>query len=121
MTAPRPYPAPRPDHDDAVPLCLHCLNPVSPLAYTCPTCAHSSGQFTTYLPFEQIPFFAECMGGLWRRFWFGRGRSVGHRLFCLFLIGASYPWMFLAAPIALWQLASGHRPERPSGPLTRPA
>ncbi|MCC7389250.1 MAG: hypothetical protein IT431_10825 [Phycisphaerales bacterium] len=112
---------PAPDHEDAVPLCLHCLNPVSPLAHICPTCAHSSGQFTTYMPFEQIPFFAECIGALWRRFWFGRHFSVAYRLFCCVLIGITYPLLFLAAPIALWQLATGRHPERPSEPVTRPA
>lgn len=108
-------------HDDgAMPLCLACMNPVSPFAYTCPACGHSAGQFTTYMPFEQIPFIAECLGELWRRFWFARERSVAHRLFCVALIGVCYPWMFLAAPIALWQLASGHRPDSPTGPLSAP-
>ena len=98
--------------EPASPLCLHCLTPVSPLAHLCPHCARSVGQFTNYMPLEQIPFLAECMGALWRRLWFGRQLSVAARLFCCVLIGITYPLLFLAAPLAIWQIAKkrAHEP-----------
>ncbi len=90
--------------EPATPLCLHCLTPVSPLAHLCPHCALSVGQFTNYMPLEQIPFFAECVGGVWRRIWFGAGRPVVYRLFCIMVLASSVPWLFLASPLAIWQL-----------------
>lgn len=92
----------QPDSDAETPLCLNCFTPVAPYAHVCAHCGHSAGQFTPYLPFESIRFFAECIGTIWEHLWYGHGRSVAYRMFCAGLIAVAVPWLFLASPIVLW-------------------
>ncbi len=52
---------------DAVPVCLHCCLPVSPLDHRCPHCQRVVGQYTPNLPYEGIFFEVEFLGALWQR------------------------------------------------------
>lgn len=56
---------------EQVPLCLHCLDPVDPLAKVCPHCGGAVGQLTPYLPFEAIRWEAGIWGQMWRQVWRG--------------------------------------------------
>ncbi|MBK7404567.1 MAG: hypothetical protein IPJ41_08000 [Phycisphaerales bacterium] len=91
------------------PVCMRCFNPVSPYAHVCGYCGHSAGQFTPYLPFESIRFYGECLGTVWERVWYGRGKSAAHRVFCAALIAVSVPWLFLASPLVLWHRVKKRR------------
>jgi hypothetical protein len=62
------------------------------------------GLFSNCMPLAQSPFLAECVGGVWRRIWFGAGRPVASRLYCIMVLASSVPWLFLASPLAIWQL-----------------
>ncbi len=75
------------------PVCLRCLRPVDPVFHYCPHCGEATGRFTTYLPFEQIPWETRIWGQMWRQLW-SRNVSIPGRLLRLFMI----VW---AAPVLL--------------------
>jgi hypothetical protein len=92
-----------------VPLCTRCLRPVSKADYYCPHCGEAVGQFTTYLPFIDIPFQADFLGGIWRwtwrpgRNWLVRAVSIA----LLALIAA--PLLLIGFPYLLWVKLRGPR------------
>ena len=71
--------------EEAVPICLRCCRPVDPLAHYCPHCGEASGRFTTYLPFESIPWQMRIWGRAWHQIW-SPGVSFWGRLFRLLMI-----------------------------------
>ncbi|MBL8729136.1 MAG: hypothetical protein JNM25_11935 [Planctomycetes bacterium] len=83
---------------DAVPLCPGCLVPVQATAYYCARCGWDIGQFTTYLPFVNIPWAANGFTRLWRRIWWGERRRWWARLGDFLLLVAMAPVMLVGAP-----------------------
>lgn len=43
--------------EDAAPLCVRCLQPISGNPYYCPHCGHVANTLTPYLPYIEIPFY----------------------------------------------------------------
>ena len=87
--------------DREVPLCSRCLEPVRPRDYYCERCGQAVGQYTTYLPYIDIPFQVDFLATLWRRLWSrdtGPLARIGFFLMVLFLT----PILFLALPFILW-------------------
>jgi len=76
------------------PVCLHCLRPVDPLSHFCPHCGEATGRFTTYLPFESIPWQTRIWGRTWRQLW-SRNVSFPGRLLRLFMIVWAAPALLI--------------------------
>ncbi|MEN6423945.1 MAG: hypothetical protein ABFE13_01175 [Phycisphaerales bacterium] len=83
------------------PVCLRCLRPVEPVFHYCPHCGEATGRFTTYLPFESIPWETRIWGRMWRQLW-SRNVSLPGRLLRLLMI-------LWAAPVLLVGLFFRHR------------
>ncbi len=77
--------APTPD-EEAIPLCIGCLRPVSALQHYCDHCGTCVGQLTPCLPYEHIPYYAGFFGRLWDRLWYERRRTPFERAFYSVLI-----------------------------------
>ena len=88
--------------DVAIPLCLHCARPVSPLHHYCPHCGQSVGQLTSYLPYEAIWFNAGMWGNLWDRLWYKNTDSVARKCFFFIMILFGAPVLLLALPTVWW-------------------
>ena len=86
--------------DAGTPLCTRCIEPVGPLDYYCRKCGQVVGQYTTYLPYINIPFEADCLAAAWRRVW-RRDGNVGIRLLCLIAVVLLAPVLFLMLPLIL--------------------
>lgn len=94
------------------PVCLRCLRPVDPVAHYCPNCGEATGRFTTYLPFESIPWSTHIWGRMWRQLW-SRHVSVPGRLFRFFMV----VW---GAPVLLIGLLFRRRNGGHGSPLEKP-
>ena len=86
---------------DEIPLCTRCLRPHSPHQHYCEHCGAAVGQYTTYIPYIDIPFFANFYGRLWRRVWFDRGVPLTSRAFGLLIILLAAPVMLIGLPFAI--------------------
>ena len=84
-----------------MPLCTQCLAPHSPSVYYCPKCGAAVGQFTAYMPFVNIPFFANFYGRVWERVWHERGVAIHKRAASLLLVLCMAPVMLVGLPFAL--------------------
>jgi len=73
------------DEGPPTPLCLRCLKPVDPAAHYCPNCGNATGQLTSYLPFESIPWETGIWGQMWGQMWSHKVSRPG-RLLRLFMI-----------------------------------
>lgn len=73
------------DQGPETPVCLRCLQPVEPTAHYCPNCGEATGQLTSYLPLESVPWQTRIWGQMWRQLW-SRNVSIPGRLFRLFVI-----------------------------------
>lgn len=47
------------DEEREIPLCVRCLHPIPEGVYYCPHCGHVANTLTPYLPFINIPFYAD--------------------------------------------------------------
>lgn len=79
---------------DGIPVCIRCFQPVDPLANYCPHCGEATGQFTQYLPFENILWLARVWGRVWRQIW-SRDVSLAGRAFRLFMVVWNVPVMLI--------------------------
>lgn len=95
------FESPGVESSEGVPLCLRCLAPHSPHEYYCKHCGAAVGQFTPYIPFVDIPFYANFYGRLWKRVWHERGVPVLSRAFSLWLIGLLAPVMLVGLPFVI--------------------
>lgn len=75
--------------EPATPVCLCCLQPVDPVAHYCSNCGEAMGTFTTYLPFESIPWRTHIWGRMWRQIWSRNISIPGRLLRCLGRSGAA--------------------------------
>ncbi len=91
-----------------IPVCIHCFQPVDPLAHYCPNCGAATGQLTHYLPFINIRWQASVWGQAWRQIWF-RDVSIPGRLFRLFMIVWNVPIMLIGV---LFRSSRGRETER---------
>lgn len=91
------------EKETEVPLCLHCMRPVSPLDHYCQHCGQSVGQFTPYLPYEGIRFHAGMWGKLWKRLWFSDVDTLPRKCFFFLVILIGAPVLLLALPHVWWQ------------------
>lgn len=83
---------------DATPVCPGCLAPIDPSRHYCKVCGRDTGQFTTYIPYVDIPWMATGFGAVWHKLchetrprWYTK---VGYFLF----IGLFAPVMLVALP-----------------------
>jgi hypothetical protein len=76
--------------DSDVPVCLHCLQPHSPLDHFCPHCGTTVGQLTPNIPYLSIPFEVDFLGKTWRRVW-APNSSVMMCALCLLIVIACAP------------------------------
>ena len=72
--------------DDGTPVCLRCCRPIDPLAHYCSYCGEASGKFTTYLPYECIPWEARIYGQMWHQVWSNDVSILGRIFRFLFLV-----------------------------------
>ncbi len=90
--------------EDSQPLCLQCLTPFEPLQHYCSSCGGTVGEFTRYIPFVNIPFYAEFLGKIWQKFWrsnAGVMKKIGLFIMVIIFWG---PLLFLAGtPFELWR------------------
>jgi len=52
--------------EDETQVCARCMRLVSASTYYCPHCGNAVNTLTPYLPFVNIPFYANFCGALWR-------------------------------------------------------
>ena len=88
--------------DDALPVCLNCLEPVDPLDKTCPHCAYAVGQLTPYLPWESIRWEVDVWEKMWEQIW-RPGRSLLGRVFRFLIILWYVPVLLIGLPFVAWQ------------------
>jgi hypothetical protein len=74
------------DEGPATPLCLRCLKPVDPVSHFCANCGYATGQLTTYLPFESIPWYTGIWGQMWRQLGSRRVSGLGWFLRLLMIV-----------------------------------
>jgi len=86
----------------AVPLCLHCLEPVDPLDQVCPHCGATVGQLTPYLPFESIRWSSAIWGQMWQQVWHKETPILG-RVFRLFVIIWFVPFLLVGFVPPAWR------------------
>ena len=84
------------------PVCLRCLQPISPLTHYCGNCGEAVGQLTPCIPFVYIPYYASFFGTMWKRIWKEEEKRWHIILFYWFLIILIVPWMLLALPSELY-------------------
>ena len=89
--------------DDELPVCHKCFEPYSRYDHYCKNCGVTVGQYTAYMPFVNIPFFAEFFGRLWRRTWFEKNVPWYARLFSLILVFLLAPIMLLGLPFVYFE------------------
>lgn len=79
--------------DDAVPLCLSCLEPCDPLDNYCPHCGSSDviNPLASYMPFVKIRYETGLFGKLWRECWDSK-ISKPFRILCMG-IGFLFYWL----------------------------
>ena len=82
------------EEGEGTPVCIKCFKPVDPLAYYCPNCGGATGQFTHYLPFVNIRWWASVWGQAWRQIW-SRDVSIPGRLFRAIMIVWKVPIMLI--------------------------
>ncbi len=106
--------------EDEVPLCLHCLQPVSPLDHYCPHCGQSVGQLTPYLPYEGIWFNAGLWAKLWDRLWYRRVDSLPRKCFFFMLIVLGAPILLFALPTVWWWKSKSRSSDSTENPNESP-
>jgi hypothetical protein len=90
------------EQGDGTPVCLKCFSPVEPLAHYCANCGEASGTFTTYLPYECIPWETRIWGQMWRQVW-SRDVSILGRLFRFLFLVWFCPFILIGLIPKLWQ------------------
>ncbi len=96
--------------EDAQPVCSHCFETVSPLDHYCGNCGEMAGQWTAYIPWVWIPYWARFFERLWMRVWWCRGLPLLKRvaylaviiLLAYLVLGMVSP-MLLGVPFVLWR------------------
>ena len=87
---------------DEIPVCLRCCRPVDPLAHYCSNCGEASGKFTTYLPYECIPWETRVLGQMWDQVW-SRDVPIPGRLFRFLFLVWFCPFILIGLIPKLWQ------------------
>ncbi|HEX6812547.1 MAG TPA: hypothetical protein VF384_13055 [Planctomycetota bacterium] len=92
------------DHEPGsapTPVCPGCLAPIERARYYCKRCGRDTGQFTSYLPFVNIPWMATGFGTAWQKVWQSNGprwyARVGYMLFIVLFA----PVMLVGLPFVL--------------------
>jgi len=106
MNAGAEHPEPQGSVEEEVPVCLHCLEPVHPLAHVCPHCGGAVGQLTPYMPFESIRWEAGIWGQMWRQAW-RRDVSILGRLLRFLLIIGFVPILLVGLIPLAWRKLRG--------------
>ncbi|MHC5023096.1 MAG: hypothetical protein ACYTGG_04190 [Planctomycetota bacterium] len=84
--------------DDATPLCSACLHAFDPLQHYCDNCGTAVGQFTSYIPFVNIPFSYSFFERLWLRLWLPMGDSIARRtsfVIVLLVLTLTVDWVWI--------------------------
>lgn len=87
--------------EDAVPLCLHCLEPVNPLDMVCPNCNGAVGQLTPYMPWQSIRWSAGIWGKMWEQIW-RSDLSIISRVFRFMIIVWCVPILLVGLIPMIW-------------------
>ena len=82
---------------DALPLCLGCLSPATPLQYYCDKCScdDAINPLTPYIGFVNIRFNYGLYCTLWRRLWHDRDMKIWLKYFSLLLLFFIFPFPML--------------------------
>lgn len=91
----------RDDQGEGTPVCLGCFRPVDPLAHYCAHCGEASGTFTTYLPYECIPWETRIWGQMWRQVW-SHDVSFPGRLFRFLFLAWFCPFILIGLIPKFW-------------------
>jgi len=83
----------RPEGEE-VPVCLKCFQPVDPLVHYCPNCGQATGNFTHYLPYENIRWQTGVWGQTWRQIQ-SPDVSIPGRLLRLVMVIVNVPIMLI--------------------------
>ena len=94
------------------PLCPGCLAPIDATRYYCEKCGRDTGQFTTYVPYVDIPWMATGFGAAWHRLWHGQLRWYSRVGYVLFLL-AFAPVLFVGLPFVLLARRRGGANQQP--------
>lgn len=99
-----------------VPLCTRCLRPVHAGRYYCPHCGQATGEYTTYLPFVDIPFQVDFMAAWWKRAT-GPGLAWWRRIPMLLLLFLEVPIVVVICLLSLpWRAIRRRRAPDDSTP-----
>src|SRR5688572_27583819 len=85
----------------ATPVCPGCLAPIELARDYCKTCGRDTGQFTTYLPYVNIPWMATGFAAAWQRVWQHNGPRWYARVGCFLFILLFAPVMLVGLPFVL--------------------
>ncbi len=103
---------------DAVPVCSHCFQPVSPLDHYCDDCGEAVGQWTAYIPWVNIPYLASFFERLWMRIWWRRDtplrRRLGYLMVIVLLAAAIFELVVMLVagiPFVVWRRLTARRTE----------
>lgn len=87
--------------DQAVPLCLGCMQPVDPYTYYCPNCGEAVNGLTQYIPFVNIRWQVGLYGKLARQLW-SKDVSLAGKVFRVFIIIVCMPLLLLLLLPFMW-------------------
>lgn len=87
---------------EEIPVCLNCMEPVSPLAHYCPNCGRVVGQYTPIMPYESIWWQVDIWGKIWNQLW-SKEVSVAGKIFRFLMIIWNVPIMLIGLVPKLWQ------------------
>ena len=104
------------DQGEGKPVCLKCFQPIDLLAQYCSNCGEASGKFTTYLPYESIPWEAGIWGKMWHQVW-SKEVSTSGRIFRFLFLVLFCPFILIGLFPKLWQARSCQHEDsnRPAG------
>jgi len=89
------------DFEEAKPICTKCSAIIEDSRQNyCPKCNYVTGQYTRYLPFENIAFNYSIFGNCWKNLTNSKV-SLLNKFISLFLILICAPIMFVAWPFSL--------------------
>jgi len=93
--------------DDAVPICLQCLQPCNPLDYYCTNCGSNEPitPLASYMPYVDLRFRFGMIGKLWRTTWHRDTSMVMRVLYiCLFMV-TMWAFLLIGLPFVIYEMS----------------
>ena len=86
---------------EETPVCVRCFRPSDPLVHYCPHCGEATGMWTTYLPYENIRWYAGIYARMWNEVW-SRDVSMPGRILRMIIIVMFAPIMLVGLIPKFW-------------------